>query len=48
MGGPGDAITPRPQGERVFALLGRPPRIRQVPVGMLDAIAPERGDHAVF
>jgi divinyl chlorophyllide a 8-vinyl-reductase len=38
IGGPGDAITPRQQGERLFALLGRPPRFRQVPVGMLDAI----------
>ncbi len=38
IGGPGPAITPRQQGERLFALLGRPPRIRQVPVGLLDAI----------
>lgn len=39
IGGPGEAITPREQGERLFALLGRPPRFRQVPVGLLDAIA---------
>jgi divinyl chlorophyllide a 8-vinyl-reductase len=38
IGGPGDAITPRQQGEHLFALLGRPPRFRQVPVAMLDAI----------
>jgi divinyl chlorophyllide a 8-vinyl-reductase len=38
IGGPGAAITPREQGERLFALLGRPPRFKQVPVAMLDAI----------
>ena len=38
IGGPGDAITPRQQGEHLFALLGRPPRFKQVPVAMLDAI----------
>ena len=38
IGGPGEAITPRQQGERLFALLGRPPRFRQVPVGLLDGI----------
>lgn len=38
IGGPGDAITPRQQGEHLFALLGRPPRFRQVPVAMLDFI----------
>jgi divinyl chlorophyllide a 8-vinyl-reductase len=32
IGGPGEAITPRQQGERLFALLGRPPRFTQVPV----------------
>ena len=36
IGGPGDAITPRQQGEHLFALLGRPPRFRQVPVVLLD------------
>ena len=35
IGGPGKAITPREQGERLFALLGRTPRFKQVPVGML-------------
>jgi divinyl chlorophyllide a 8-vinyl-reductase len=38
IGGPGDAITPRQQGEHLFALLGRPPRFRHVPVALLDAI----------
>ena len=38
IGGPGEAITPRPQGERLFALLGRPARFRRVPIGLLDAI----------
>jgi divinyl chlorophyllide a 8-vinyl-reductase len=38
IGGPGEAITPREQGEHLFELLGRPPRFRHVPVAMLDAI----------
>ncbi|NSX54849.1 NAD(P)H-binding protein [Parasulfitobacter algicola] len=38
IGGPGDAITPRQQGEHLFQLLGQQPKFRQVPVGMLDAI----------
>jgi divinyl chlorophyllide a 8-vinyl-reductase len=38
IGGPGEAITPRQQGEHLFALLGRPPRFKSVPVGLLDAI----------
>ncbi len=38
IGGPGDAITPRQQAEHLFALLGRPLRIRQVPVALLDGI----------
>jgi divinyl chlorophyllide a 8-vinyl-reductase len=38
IGGPGNAITPRQQGERLFALLGRAPRFRQVPVALLDGI----------
>ncbi len=38
IGGPGNAITPRQQGEHLFALLGRPPRFKQVPVALLDAI----------
>lgn len=39
IGGPGEAITPRQQGEALFALLGRPPRFRSVPVALLDGIA---------
>jgi divinyl chlorophyllide a 8-vinyl-reductase len=38
IGGPGEALTPRQQGELLFALAGRAPRFRQVPVGFLDAI----------
>jgi divinyl chlorophyllide a 8-vinyl-reductase len=38
IGGPGDAITPRQQGEHLFALLGRPPRFKQVPVALLDGV----------
>lgn len=38
IGGPGSAITPRAQGEHLFALLGREPRFRHVPVALLDAI----------
>jgi divinyl chlorophyllide a 8-vinyl-reductase len=38
IGGPGDAITPRQQGEHLFRLLGRAPRFRHVPVRLLDAI----------
>ncbi len=38
IGGPGEAITPRQQGERLFQLLGKPPRFKQVPVGLLDAV----------
>ena len=38
IGGPGAAITPRGQGEALFALLGRPTRLRHVPVALLDGI----------
>jgi divinyl chlorophyllide a 8-vinyl-reductase len=38
IGGPGPAITPREQGARLFELLGRPPRFKQVPVALLDTI----------
>ncbi len=38
IGGPGNAITPRQQGEALFRLLGRPPRFRSVPVGLLSVI----------
>lgn len=39
IGGPGPAITPREQGEALFAMLGRQPKFKSVPVGLLDAIA---------
>jgi divinyl chlorophyllide a 8-vinyl-reductase len=39
IGGPGDAITPRAQGEYLFRRLGRPPRFKSVPVRLLDLIA---------
>lgn len=38
IGGPGAAVTPRQQGEWLFALLGRAPRFRSVPVAVLDGI----------
>jgi divinyl chlorophyllide a 8-vinyl-reductase len=38
IGGPGDAITPRQQGEHLFRLLGRVPRFKQIPVRLLDTI----------
>ena len=38
IGGPGEAITPRQQGEALFALLGRPAKFRSVPVALLDVI----------
>ena len=38
IGGPGDAITPRQQGEHLFALLGREPKFKQVPVALMDVI----------
>jgi divinyl chlorophyllide a 8-vinyl-reductase len=38
IGGPGPAITPKAQGERLFALLGRAPKFKSVPVGFLDAV----------
>lgn len=38
IGGPGPAITPLDQAEHLFALLRRPPRIRRVPLGLMDGI----------
>jgi divinyl chlorophyllide a 8-vinyl-reductase len=38
IGGPGNAITPKEQGEALFALIGRAPKFRRVPVRLLDAI----------
>jgi divinyl chlorophyllide a 8-vinyl-reductase len=38
IGGPGPAITPLQQGEKLFELIGRPPRFTHVPVAMLVVI----------
>jgi divinyl chlorophyllide a 8-vinyl-reductase len=38
IGGPGPALTPLEQGETLFEVCGRPPRFRQVPVSLLDAV----------
>ena len=38
IGGPGPALTSRQQGEQLFALLGRRPKFKQVPLGLMDAI----------
>ena len=38
IGGPGEPITPRQQGEALFELLGMPPRFKEVPVALLDVI----------
>jgi divinyl chlorophyllide a 8-vinyl-reductase len=38
IGGPGPALTPREQAEILFRLLDRPPRLRRVPVALLDVI----------
>lgn len=43
IGGPGEAITPRQQGERLFQLLGRPPRFESVPPALLGGIAAALG-----
>ena len=39
IGGPGNAITPREQGEALFAMLGQPPKFRSAPIALLDVIA---------
>lgn len=38
IGGPGPAITPRQQGEALFALLGQKPCFRHVPLALLDGV----------
>lgn len=38
IGGPGEPITPREQGQALFELLGLPPRFKEVPVALLDVI----------
>lgn len=39
IGGPGEAITPRQQGEALFAMMGREPRFKSAPVALLDVVA---------
>lgn len=39
VGGPGDAITPLDQAARLFEMLGRAPRVRHVPVAVIEGIA---------
>jgi len=38
IGGPGPAITPRQQGEALFQLLGKKPRFKSVPLGLMDIL----------
>jgi divinyl chlorophyllide a 8-vinyl-reductase len=38
IGGPGAAITPLAQGEALFRILGKEPKFKAVPVGLLDFI----------
>jgi divinyl chlorophyllide a 8-vinyl-reductase len=38
IGGPGEAITPKQQGELLFQLLNKEPRFRHVPLWLFDAI----------
>jgi divinyl chlorophyllide a 8-vinyl-reductase len=38
IGGPGDAVTPKDQGEQLFALLGHEARFTHVPVALLNVI----------
>ncbi len=39
IGGPGPALTPRDIGEMLFDLLGKPPRFRSAPPGLLRTVA---------
>lgn len=43
IGGPGPAISPRDQGEALFAMLGMEPKFRSVPPGFLGGIASALG-----
>lgn len=38
IGGPGPAMTPREQGELLFDALGKTPRFKHVPVGIMSAV----------
>jgi divinyl chlorophyllide a 8-vinyl-reductase len=43
IGGPGEAITSRQQGELLFAAFGKQPRFRRVPLWLFDAIGAALG-----
>lgn len=38
IGGPGEAITPREQGEQLFAMTGREPRFIKIPIALVNGI----------
>jgi divinyl chlorophyllide a 8-vinyl-reductase len=38
IGGPGEAITPRQQGDMLFELFGKPSRFRHIPLALFDSI----------
>ncbi|MEX0337808.1 MAG: NAD(P)H-binding protein [Arenibacterium sp.] len=38
IGGPGPAITPLEQGQKLFELTGQTPKFRHVPIGLMDGI----------
>lgn len=38
IGGPGPAMTPRAQGEKLFEMLGQDPKFKQVPFALMDVI----------
>ena len=44
IGGPGPAITPREQGDKLFELLGRKPRYRSAPAGLLAGVGAVLGN----
>lgn len=48
IGGPGEAITPRQQGELLFAAFGKRPRFRRVPLWLFDAIGAGLGLAGLF
>ncbi|WP_287372934.1 NAD(P)-dependent oxidoreductase [Prosthecochloris sp.] len=43
IGGPGDSISVREQGEMLFELLGREPKFKRMPIQMFDIIIPVLG-----
>lgn len=48
IGGSGPAITPREQGEMIFELLDRKPKIKKIPSGMFRVIAAALSPFCVF